>query len=105
VLPSIESVTAAAASALPKLGPTTDYRVSIVDPPGADAYPISSFTWLLVYQRHPDPAKGRTLAEFLRWAYTKGQPMGPPLDYAPLPAQLSERLRQRVDSLQVGPAT
>jgi phosphate transport system substrate-binding protein len=98
-------VTAAAASALPKLGPTTDYRVSIVDPPGADAYPISSFTWLLVYQRHPDPAKGRTLADFLRWAYTKGQPMGPPLDYAPLPAQLSERLRQRVDSLQVGPAT
>ncbi len=102
VLPSIESVTAAAASALPKMGPTSDYRVSIVNPPGAQAYPVSSFTWLLVYERHPDPAKGRTLADFLRWAYTKGQPKAPPLDYAPLPGDLSNRLRQRVDSLQVG---
>lgn len=102
VLPSIESVTAAAASALPKLGPTADYRVSIVNPPGAGAYPISSFTWLLVYQRHPDPAKARTLADFLRWAYTKGQPKASPLDYAPLPADLANRLRQRVDSLDVG---
>jgi phosphate transport system substrate-binding protein len=105
VLPSIESVTAAAASVLPKLGPTTDYRVSIVNPPGAQAYPISSFTWLLVYQRHPDPAKGRTLADFLRWAYTKGQPKAPPLDYAPLPGELTDQLRQRVDSLQVGSTT
>jgi phosphate transport system substrate-binding protein len=105
VLPSIESVTIAAASALPKFGPTTDYRVSIVDAPGAQAYPISSFTWLLVHQRHPDPAKGRTLADFLRWAYTKGQPKAPPLDYAPLPGELSNRLRQRVDSLQVGNTT
>ncbi len=104
VLPSIESVTAAAASALPKFGPTTDYRVSIVNPPGAEAYPISSFTWLLVYQRHPDPAKGSTLADFLRWAYTKGQPKAVPLDYAPLPGELSDRLRQRVDSLHVGSA-
>jgi phosphate transport system substrate-binding protein len=103
VLPSIESVTAAAASALPKLGPTTDYRVSIVNPSGADSYPIASFTWLLVYQRHPDAAKGRTIADFLRWAYTKGQPKAPPLDYAPLPAALAEQLRRRVDSLQVGP--
>jgi phosphate transport system substrate-binding protein len=105
VLPSIESVTAAAASALPKLGPTTDYRVSIVNPPGAQAYPLSSFTWLLVYQRNPDPTKGRTLADFLRWAYTKGQPMAAPLDYAPLPGDLADQLRQRIDSLQVGPAT
>jgi phosphate transport system substrate-binding protein len=105
VLPSIESVTAAAASALPKLGPTTDYRVSIVNPPGGQAYPISSFTWLLVYQRHPDPAKGRTIADFLRWGYTKGQAAAAPLDYAPLPGELSNRLQQRVDSLQVGNTT
>jgi phosphate transport system substrate-binding protein len=105
VLPSIESVTAAAASALPKFVPTTDYRVSIVDPPGPQAYPISSFTWLLVYERHPDPAKGRTLADFLRWGYTTGQPKAAPLDYAPLPGELSNRLRQRVDSLQVGNTT
>lgn len=105
VLPSIESVTAAAASALPKLGPTTDYRVSIVNPPGGQVYPISSFTWLLVYQIHPDPAKGRTIADFLRWAYTKGQAAAAPLDYAPLPGELSNRLQQRVDSLQVGSTT
>jgi phosphate transport system substrate-binding protein len=105
VVPSIESVNAAAASAVPKLGPTTDYRVSIVNAPGAQAYPISSFTWLLVHQRHPDPAKGRTLADFLRWAYTKGPAAAPPLDYAPLPGELANRLRQRVDSLQVGAAT
>jgi phosphate transport system substrate-binding protein len=105
VLPSIESVTAAAASAAPKLGPTTDYRVSIVNAAGAGAYPISSFTWLLVYQRPPDPAKGRILADFLRWAYSTGQQSAPPLDYAPLPGELSARLRQRVDSLQVGDTT
>jgi phosphate transport system substrate-binding protein len=105
VLPSIESVTAAAASATPKLGPATDYRVSIVNAPGPQAYPISSFTWLLVYQRHPDPAKGRILADFLRWAYTTGQQSAAPLDYAPLPGELADRLRQRVDSLQVGGGT
>jgi phosphate transport system substrate-binding protein len=102
VAPSIASVTAAAQSAVPKLGPTTDYRVSIVNAPGADAYPVSSFTWLLVYQRHPNPAKGRTIADFLRWAYTEGQQSAPPLHYAPLPSAMSERLRQRVDSLEVG---
>ncbi|MFN2566113.1 MAG: phosphate ABC transporter substrate-binding protein PstS [Gemmatimonadaceae bacterium] len=105
VLPSIQSVTAAAASAASKLGLTTDYRVSIVNAPGAQAYPISSFTWLLVYHRHPDPAKGRTLADFLRWAYTTGQQSAPSLDYAPLPPELADRLRQRVDSLQVGATT
>jgi phosphate transport system substrate-binding protein len=104
VAPSVESITAAAASATAQLGPSTDYRVSIVNAPGADAYPISSFTWLLVYERHPDPAKGRTLAEFLRWAYTKGQQSAAPLDYAPLPADLARRLLQRVDSLQVDAA-
>ncbi len=102
VAPSIASVTAAAQSAIPKLGPTTDYRVSIVNAPGPDVYPISSFTWLLVYQRHPNPAKGRTIADFLRWAYTEGQQSAPPLHYAPLPRAMSERLRQRVDSLEVG---
>jgi phosphate transport system substrate-binding protein len=105
VLPSIESVTAAAASAAPKLGPGTDYRVSIVNAPGAGAYPLSSFTWLLVYERHPDPAKGRLIADFLRWVYGPGQQSAAPLDYAPLPGEMANRLRQRVDSLQVAGAT
>ena len=64
----------------------TDYRVSIVNAQGADAYPISSFTWLLVYQQQPDAAKGKKLADFLRWALTDGEKQAAALDYAPLPA-------------------
>ena len=59
VAPTIASITAAGAGAVEKLPPNTDYRVSIVNAPGADAYPISSFTWLLVYQRQADAGKGQ----------------------------------------------
>ena len=102
VAPSIESVTAAAEGAASKLGPGSDYRVSIVNAPGAQAYPISSFTWLLVYQNQGNAEKGRKLQEFVRWALTEGQKSAPSLDYAPLPATLADQLRQRVDSLKLG---
>src|SRR5579863_62392 len=69
---SLESVTAAAASA-PKMPP--DFRVSITNAPGKDAYPISSFTWLLVPAQSKDPAKGKILADFLNWMVTDGQKM------------------------------
>jgi phosphate transport system substrate-binding protein len=105
VAPSIESVTAAAAGAASKLGPNTDYRVSVVNAPGPGAYPISSFTWLLVYERQKDPAKGRKLTDFLRWALTEGQQSAASLDYAPLPSALATRLRSRVDLIQVGPSS
>jgi phosphate transport system substrate-binding protein len=105
VLPSAESVTAAGKAAAAKLGPNTDYRVSIVNAEGADAYPISTFTWLLVYENQPDAVKGRKLVDFLRWSLTDGQRSAASLDYAPLPADLAARLVQRLDSIKVGGGT
>jgi phosphate transport system substrate-binding protein len=102
VAPSIESVTAAASGAMSALGPSSDYRISVVNAPGADAYPISSLTWLLVYQRQPDATKGRHLVDFIRWALTDGQQSAPKLDYAPLPGNLAGQLRTRLDQIQVG---
>ncbi|HUQ81611.1 MAG TPA: phosphate ABC transporter substrate-binding protein PstS [Gemmatimonadaceae bacterium] len=100
VAPSIASVTAAAAGASSKLPPTTDYRVSIVNAPGAGVYPISSFTWLLVYQKQADSAKGKKLTDFLRWALTDGQGMEAALDYAPLPEAMRSALVSRLATIQ-----
>jgi phosphate transport system substrate-binding protein len=105
VSPSITSITAAAAGALEKLGANTDYRVSIVNPPGAEAYPISSFTWLLVYQRQQDGVKGKKLVDFMRWALTDGEASAAALDYAPLPETVSKQLLDRLATIQVGTAS
>jgi phosphate transport system substrate-binding protein len=102
VAPSIESVTAAASAAAAKLPPTTDYRVSIVNAPGAQAYPIASFTWLLVYQHQANADKGKKLVDFLHWALRDGQRSAPSLDYAPLPGQLATQLDQRLATIQLG---
>ena len=104
VAPSAATITNAAAGALESMQGATDYRVSIVNAPGEQAYPISSFTWLLIYEAQPDSVKGRKLADFLRWAYAEGQRSAESLGYAPLPASLTERLTQRVDSLRIGAA-
>ena len=104
VVPSAASITQSAAGGIEQLQGATDYRISIVDAPGTDAYPISSFTWLLVYEVQPDSVKGRKLADFLRWAYGAGQTSAEALGYAPLPASLTGRLTQRVDSLRIGAA-
>ena len=96
---SIASVTAAAASA--KLPPTTDYRVSIVNAPGASSYPISSFTWLLVYRNQADAVKGQKLKDFIRWALTEGEQSAAALDYAPLPEAVVQQLITRIDSIKV----
>jgi phosphate transport system substrate-binding protein len=79
---SLEGVTAAAASA-PKM--PADFRVSITNAPGKDAYPISSFTWLLIPQQSKDAAKGKILADFLNWMTADGQKLTSALAYAPLP--------------------
>jgi phosphate transport system substrate-binding protein len=104
VQPSIESTRAAMASVAGRLPPDTDYRISIVNPPGADAYPIASLTWLLVYEQQTDPAKGRTLRDFLKWALTEGESQAAALEYAPLPQDMANRLVQRLDSLKIGAA-
>ena len=85
---SLESVTAAAASA-PKM--PADFRVSITNAPGKDAYPISSFTWLLIPAQSKDAAKGKILADFLNWMLDDGQKMTADLTYAPLPKAWSPK--------------
>jgi len=104
VRPSIESVTAAAAGAIEKLAPTTDYRISVVNAPGAGAYPISSFTWIILYKNQADAAKAKKLQAFLRWALSEGEQSAAALDYAPIPPALAARLRQQIDSIQVSAA-
>ena len=88
---SLESVTAAAASA-PKM--PADFRVSITNSPGKDAYPISSFTWLLIPQQAKDPAKGKILADFLNWMVTDGQKMTESLSYAPVPENVAAKEKE-----------
>lgn len=100
VAPAIASVTAAAAGASAKLPPTTDYRVSIVNASGTGVYPISSFTWIILYQKQPDPVKGKTLVDFLRWALSDGQAMEAPLDYAPLPDAMRSALMAKLDTVK-----
>src|SRR5687767_12322653 len=102
VAPTIESVTAAAAGVAQRLPETTDYRLSIVNAPGAGAYPISSFTWIIFYQQQSDAAKGRKLVDFLRWALREGGASAAALDYAPLPAEMVARLEQRLGTVTLG---
>jgi phosphate transport system substrate-binding protein len=101
ISPTIESVTAAADAAVQKLAHDTDYRISIVNAPGKNAYPISSFTWLLVYRNQRDAAKGKALVDFLRWAYTEGQKSAATLDYAPLPGSLASTLASRLSTINL----
>ncbi len=81
---SLASVTAAAASADKSM--PSDFRVSITNPTDKDAYPIASFTWILVPTRIPDTAKREAIKNFLHWMLTEGQNDAEPLDYAKLPA-------------------
>ena len=104
IAPSIETITAAASGVAEKLPPNTDYRISIVNAPGANTYPISSFTWILAYENQPDAVKGKKLVDFLRWALTDGEKEAPALDYAPLPSSMTARLMSRLDSIKLGSA-
>lgn len=99
VEPTNASITAAAEGGLSQLGPDSDYRVSIVNAPGAQAYPISSFTWLLVYANQADATKGKKLVDFMRWMYSTGQQSAAALDYAPLPAFLATQLTERLSTI------
>ena len=101
VTPTIGAVTAAAAAAAAALPATTDYRISIVNAAGKGAYPISSFTWLLVYRNQPDAAKGKKLIDFVRWALTEGEKSAPMLDYAPLPAAMARQLLKQLSGVSL----
>jgi phosphate transport system substrate-binding protein len=94
---SLESVTAAAASA--KSMPA-DFRVSITNAPGKDAYPISSFTWLLIPEKSKEAAKGKILADFLTWMVDDGQKMTADLTYAPLPENVATKVKGAIKQVQ-----
>jgi phosphate transport system substrate-binding protein len=96
ITPSLASVTAAAASA--RLAPDTDFRVSITNAPGAEAYPISSFTWLLIHTRDPQSPRNRAIRKFIGWMLEPApQRMAADLHYAPLPLPVIELIRRRLN--------
>jgi phosphate transport system substrate-binding protein len=94
---SLESVTAAAAAA-PKM--PADFRVSITNSPGKDAYPISSFTWLLIPAQSKDAANGKILADFLNWMVSDGQKMTSALAYAPLPDSVATKEKETIKQIK-----
>ena len=101
IAPSLETVTAAAAGA--KLEKDTDFRVSVTNAPGAQAYPIASFTWLLVSKDNKDPAKAKLIRDFLSWMITpEAQKMAAELHYAPLPAPVVSLVQARLPTLKAG---
>jgi phosphate transport system substrate-binding protein len=96
VKPTLESVTAALGTAnIPD-----DFRFSMTNAPGSDAYPIAGATWLLVYEQQKDPTKGKKLVEFLKWALTKGEGLAKDLNYAPLPDEVQQRVLKRIDEIK-----
>jgi len=97
VEPALESTTAAAAgfaSSMPD-----DLRVSIVNAPGENAYPIAGYTYILVYREQDDPGKGRAMARFLWWAVHEGEKMATELVYAPLPAEVVKKVEEKLKSM------
>ena len=96
VSPAPASVSAALATAhIPD-----DFRFSMVNPPGADAYPIAGASWVLVYQHQKNAERGKELVAFLRWAITDGQKLSSQLDYAPLPDNVQQRELKLLDTIK-----
>jgi phosphate transport system substrate-binding protein len=97
VEPSIATTTAAAAGAAKSM--PDDFRVSLTNPPGDEAYPIASFTWLLVYKDQPNELKGRALAKFLWWMSHEGQRYADDLLYAPLPTPVVKQIEAKIKQI------
>jgi phosphate transport system substrate-binding protein len=96
ISPAPDSVSAALATAkIPD-----DFRFSMVNAPGANAYPISGASWVLVYQKSKNAANGAKLVAFLKWAVTEGQKISPTLDYAPLPDEVQQRELKVLDTIK-----
>jgi phosphate transport system substrate-binding protein len=96
ISPAPDSVSAALATAqIPD-----DFRFSMVNAPGAQAYPISGASWVLVYQKSKNTANGPKLVAFLKWAVTEGQKISPTLDYAPLPDEVQQRELKLLDTIK-----
>jgi phosphate transport system substrate-binding protein len=95
---TLESVSAGAASVAQTM--PDDFRVSITNPPGADAYPVASFTWLLIPTRIEDPAKRAAIKDFLTWMVTTGQQYCEPLAYAKLPQEVVVKVTKAIELIQ-----
>ena len=102
VAPSIDSVTAAASASAAST--PDDLRVSITNAAGAQAYPIASYTYILVYKAQKDQAKGKALVDFLWWAIHEGETFAKPLQYAPLPEDIVKRAEAKINSITAGGA-
>jgi phosphate transport system substrate-binding protein len=100
VEPSIDAVTAAAAAAV--AATPEDLRVSITDAAGPAAYPISSYTYILVYKEQQDPVKGKTLVDFLWWGIHDGEKFAKDLLYAPLPDEIVKRAEAKINLITAG---
>ncbi len=99
VTASVESVTAAATAAAKQM--PADFRVSITNAPGDTVYPISSFTWILLYQDPKDKVQGKAMVELMEWALTDGQKFAPELGYAPIPKNVVEMEMKALKTIKV----
>jgi phosphate transport system substrate-binding protein len=82
---SVSRAAEVAASKMPE-----DFRVSITNAPGKGVYPVSSFTWILLYENAKDKKQSKIMVDFMKWALTDGQKFAPELGYAPLPKNVVE---------------
>jgi len=94
--PTLESTSKAADGAV--IPP--DFRASVVNSPNPEAYPIASFTWLLIYKQMDDHVKGKAIVDFIRWAITDGQKYAEELDYAPLPPNVVALIQKKLDQVK-----
>ncbi len=97
VAPSLDAVTAAAAESVAQT--PADLRVSITDAAGAQAYPIASYTYVLIYQQQQDAAKGKALVDFLWWGIHDGEVFAKDLQYAPLPPQIAQQAEAKLKAI------
>lgn len=97
ITPSLEAITAAAAESVAQT--PADLRVSITDAAGAQAYPIASYTYVLVYQAQQDATKGKALVDFLWWGIHDGEGFARDMQYAPLPPQIAQQAEAKLKSI------
>ncbi|HYK39035.1 MAG TPA: phosphate ABC transporter substrate-binding protein PstS [Candidatus Eremiobacteraceae bacterium] len=98
VRPNAKSIAAAAAAEDAKY--SQSFRVSLTNAPGKESYPIASFTWLYVPERASDSARGKAINEFLRWIYSRGQEIARERGYAPLPASVLGKAREKAAAIR-----
>jgi phosphate transport system substrate-binding protein len=103
VQPSVAATSAAAADLTEKLRQHPDFRLSLVDPAGQGAYPIASWTYLLVPSNIADCGKARAIDELVRWSLQEGDDYARELDYAPLPENAKQQVLEKLDTVTCGP--